>query len=101
MTRYQHLMTQGAPQPDRGSFTTGYGKLLLALHSKLHDHYGAYERAPEEGHRVSVGKATFNLLKLSLREDTVTQNYIPKKTTEIIVDTSPLNRGTHRLNKKR
>ena len=31
----------------------------------------------------------FNLLK-SLREDTVTQYYDPKKTTEIIVDASPV-----------
>ena len=35
----------------------------------------------------------FNLLKRSLREDTVTQYYDPKKTTEIIVDASPVGLG--------
>ena len=35
----------------------------------------------------------FNLLKRSLREDTVTQYYDPKKTTEVIVDASPVGLG--------
>ena len=36
---------------------------------------------------------TFNLLKRSLRENTVTQYYDPKKATEIIVNTSPVGLG--------
>ena len=35
----------------------------------------------------------FNLLKQSLREDTVTQYYDPKNTTEIIDDASPVGLG--------
>ena len=53
-------------------------------------------QAHEEGPRAAVGKAPrglFNLLKQSLREDTVTQYYDPKKTTEIIVDASPVGLG--------
>ena len=46
-----------------------------------------------EWHWEKPQEEAFNLLKRSLREDTVTQYYDPKKTTEIIVDASPVGLG--------
>ena len=46
-----------------------------------------------EWHWEKPQEDAFNLLKQSLREDTVTQNYDPKKITEIIVDASLVGLG--------